>query len=87
LRLEIANPDGLRESRPPKRDVVCVWCQRAVGLVDGLSGVKTIVDHLRGKHVDPRIDTGVMVVTPANLDSPEVKDLVNPSIARCLQAG
>ena len=41
----------------------------------GYLGVKTMVDHLRGKPVDPRIDTGVMVVTPANLDSPEAKEL------------
>jgi len=46
-----------------------------------------MVDHLRGKQVEPRIDTGVMVVTPANLDSPEVKDLVNPPISRYLQGG
>ena len=51
----------------------------------GYLGVKTMVDHLRGKHVDPRIDTGVMVVTPANLDSPEAKELVNPPIAKYLQ--
>ena len=53
----------------------------------GYLGVKTMVDHLRGKQVDPRIDTGVMVVTPANLDTPEVKDLVNPPIAKYLQGG
>jgi ribose transport system substrate-binding protein len=53
----------------------------------GYLGVKTMVDHLRGKQVDPRIDTGVMVVTPANLDSPEAKDLVNPPIAKYLQGG
>jgi ribose transport system substrate-binding protein len=51
----------------------------------GYLGVKTMVDHLRGKQVDKRIDTGVMVVTPANLDSPEAKDLVNPPIAKYLQ--
>ena len=50
----------------------------------GYLGVKTMVDHLRGKRVDPRIDTGVMVVTPANLDSPEAKELVNPPVARYL---
>ena len=50
----------------------------------GYLGVKTMVDHLRGKQVDPRIDTGVMVVTPANLDSPEAKELVNPPVARYL---
>ena len=53
----------------------------------GYLGVKTMVDHLRGKSVDSRIDTGVTVVTPANLDSPDVKDLVNPPIARYLQGG
>ena len=30
------------------------------------------------------IVTGVMVVTPANLDSPEAKELVNPPVARYL---
>lgn len=53
----------------------------------GYLGVKTMVDHLRGKQVDPRIDTGVMVVTPANLETPIVKDLVNPPIAKYLQGG
>ena len=53
----------------------------------GYLGVKTMVDHLRGKQVDPRIDTGVMVVTPANLDSPEAKELVNPPVARYLPGG
>jgi ribose transport system substrate-binding protein len=53
----------------------------------GYLGVKTMVDHLRGRQVDPRIDTGVMMVTPANLDSPEAKDLVNPPIAKYLQGG
>jgi ribose transport system substrate-binding protein len=53
----------------------------------GYLGVKTMVDHLRGKQVEKRIDTGVMVVTPANLDSPEAKDLVNPPIAKYLQGG
>jgi ribose transport system substrate-binding protein len=53
----------------------------------GYLGVKTMVDHLRGRQVEPRIDTGVMVVTPANLDSPEAKELVNPPIARFLHGG
>lgn len=51
----------------------------------GYLGLKTMVDHLRGKGVDPRIDTGVMVVTPKNLNSPKVKDLVRPPIARYVQ--
>ena len=53
----------------------------------GYLGVKTMVDHLRGRPVDPRIDTGVMVVTPANLDTPQAQELVKPPIARYLQAG
>jgi len=50
----------------------------------GYLGVKTIVDHLRGKQVERRVDTGVILVTPANLDSTAVKDLVNPPVARYL---
>src|SRR5262249_51893984 len=38
----------------------------------GYLGVKTMVDHLRGRPVERRVDTGVMVVTMANLDTPEV---------------
>ena len=50
----------------------------------GYLGVKTMVDHLRGKPVERRIDTGVTLVTPANLDSAAVKDLVNPPVSRYL---
>jgi len=53
----------------------------------GYLGVKTMVDYLRGRQVELRIDTGVMVVTPANLDSPAAKDLVNPPIGRYLRGG
>jgi ribose transport system substrate-binding protein len=47
----------------------------------GYLGVLTIVKHLKGEPVDARIDTGVMVVTPDNIDSPEAQQLVNPPIA------
>jgi len=50
----------------------------------GYLGVKTMVEHLRGKPVDPLIDTGVMLVTAANLDSADTQALVNPPIARYL---
>ena len=50
----------------------------------GYLGVKTMADHLRGRPVERRVDTGVMLVTPANLDTPEVKELVNPPIERYL---
>jgi ribose transport system substrate-binding protein len=50
----------------------------------GYLGVKTMVDHLQGRPVERRIDTGVMLVTRANLDSAATQALVNPPIARYL---
>ena len=50
----------------------------------GYLGVKTIVDYLHRKPVARRIDTGVTLVTPANLDSARVKDLVTPPVATYL---
>ena len=47
----------------------------------GYLGVLTIVKHLKGEPVDALIDTGVMMVTPDNIDSPEAQQLVNPPIA------
>jgi ribose transport system substrate-binding protein len=52
----------------------------------GYLGVKAMVDHLRGQPVERRVDTGVTLVTPANLDSAGVKDLVNPPVDRYLKA-
>jgi len=48
----------------------------------GYLGVLTIVKHLRGETVDARIDTGVMIVTPDNIDSPEAQQLLEPPIER-----
>jgi ribose transport system substrate-binding protein len=42
----------------------------------GYLGVKTMVEHLQGRPVEKRIDTGVHVVTKENMDKPEMKDLV-----------
>jgi len=50
----------------------------------GYLGVTAMVDHLRGKPVERRIDTGVMLVTPANLDSTATQELIHPPIARYL---
>src|SRR5207237_8314254 len=50
----------------------------------GYLGVTAMVDHLRGKPVERRIDTGVMLVTPANLDSAATQALIRPPIARYL---
>jgi ribose transport system substrate-binding protein len=46
----------------------------------GYLGVRTMVDHLQGKPVEKRIDTGVTMVTPDNLNAPEIQTLLHPPI-------
>lgn len=41
----------------------------------GYLGVKAAVDALKGQKVDPNIDTGEILITKENIDSPEVKAL------------
>jgi ribose transport system substrate-binding protein len=50
----------------------------------GYRGVKTMVAHLRGTPVEKRIDTGVTVVTPDNLDTPASQSLLHPPIKEYL---
>ncbi len=50
-------------------------------------GVETMVDHLLGKPAPKRVDTGVIVVTPANLDTPEVQGLLNPPLDTYVKPG
>src|SRR5881394_2965919 len=50
----------------------------------GYLGVKTMADHLHGRPVERRIDTGVMLVTGANLDSAATQEVIHPPIARYL---
>jgi ribose transport system substrate-binding protein len=49
--------------------------------------VETLVDHLLGKAVPKRVDTGAIVVTPANLDAPETQELLKPPLAAYLKPG
>lgn len=46
----------------------------------GELGVRAIVDSLLGKPVEKRIDTGVMMITPDNMNSPEAQKLLNPPV-------
>jgi len=46
----------------------------------GYLGVRTMVDNLLGKPVSKQIDTGVMLVTKENLQSPEVQTLLHPPL-------
>jgi ribose transport system substrate-binding protein len=45
----------------------------------GYLAVKTMVDHLRGQQVPPRISTGEYLATPDNMDSPEIHALLHPA--------
>jgi ribose transport system substrate-binding protein len=51
----------------------------------GYLGVMTLMDHLRGKQVLKQIDTGVRLVTPQNMDSPESKELIYPPLDQYLK--
>jgi ribose transport system substrate-binding protein len=42
--------------------------------------VETMVDHILGKSVPTRVDTGVLVVTRENLESPEAQTLLHPPL-------
>lgn len=44
----------------------------------GYEGVTAVVKYLNGEEVEPRIDTGVTVVTQENIDDPEVQELLHP---------
>lgn len=46
----------------------------------GYEGVQIAIDHIEGRPVDKRVDTGVTVVTPENLNDPEVQRLLNPTL-------
>ena len=48
----------------------------------GYVSVKTMVAHLRGQPVEKRIDTGVHVATKANMDTPEMKKLLEPDLKK-----
>jgi ribose transport system substrate-binding protein len=49
--------------------------------------VETMVDHLLGKPVPKRVDTGAIVVTAANLDTPRTQELLKPPIDTYLKPG
>lgn len=50
----------------------------------GYLGVKTMVAHLDKQPVEARIDTGVQLVTRANMDQPEVRELLRPDLSQWL---
>jgi ribose transport system substrate-binding protein len=48
----------------------------------GYLSVKTIVAHIKGQPVERRIDTGVHLATPDNMEQPEIKALLHPDLAK-----
>jgi len=48
----------------------------------GYMGVKTIVEHLRGKTVDKKMDTGSTVATKENMNEPDVARLLRPDFQK-----
>lgn len=50
----------------------------------GYLAVKTMTEHLRGKTVEKRIDTGARLVDKSNLDNPEVREIMQPDLKKWL---
>jgi ribose transport system substrate-binding protein len=53
-------------------------------LTMGYLGVKTMVEHLQGRPVQKRVDTGVWLITRENLDKAETQQLLHPPIGEFL---
>jgi ribose transport system substrate-binding protein len=51
----------------------------------GYKGVMTMVEHLQGRKVEKRIDTGVVLVTPENAEQAEIKELLHPPLEKYLK--
>jgi ribose transport system substrate-binding protein len=50
----------------------------------GYLAVRTMSVHLRGERVEPRIDTGSRFVTSSNMDEPQIRQLLQPDLAKWL---
>jgi ribose transport system substrate-binding protein len=51
----------------------------------GYLSVKTLVAHIKGEPIERRIDTGVRLITPEELDNPEVRELLQPDLSKWLK--
>jgi len=51
----------------------------------GYLGVKAMVDHLQGRPVEKRVDTGVHVITKENMNEPDMKELLQPDLSKWLK--
>jgi ribose transport system substrate-binding protein len=51
----------------------------------GYLGVKTVVAHIHGEHVDARIDTGVRLITQKEMNDPDARELLHPDLTKWLK--
>ena len=51
----------------------------------GYLGVKTMVSQLLGQPLEKRVDTGVLMITPDNLDAAETQELLHPPLDKYLK--
>lgn len=51
----------------------------------GYLGVKTLVAHIHGQPVEARIDTGVRLITPKEMNDPDAKELLHPDLDQWLK--
>ncbi len=47
----------------------------------GELGVRSMVEYLEGGDVEPRIDTGVFLATPENMNDEEIQELLSPDLS------
>ena len=51
----------------------------------GYLGAKTMVDQLAGRSIEKRVDTGVTLVTPENMHTPDINELLHPPLDKYLR--
>jgi ribose transport system substrate-binding protein len=51
----------------------------------GYLGVKAMVEHLQGKPVDKRIDTGATLISRDTMATPDAQALLNPDFKKWLK--
>ena len=50
----------------------------------GYTAVKTLVDHIQGKTIEKRIDTGAKLLKKDNMEQPAMKELLHPDLKKWL---
>lgn len=51
----------------------------------GFEGVRTAVDIVQGRDVEEKVDTRSVLVTPENIDDPDIQELLHPDLERWLE--